>query len=181
MIDTETVTLNLTGDKFSSVCFLESVIAFSPPPEGGSRVEVSVWGVTLLRSKFAGGEFAKCSMLDNDGDCYVAGPSELVFFDVVGGEVSVSLYEQHNADHKTNLLRDINGEVVKQKSCWGEDKNKAVHYHLDGVLANPYGWTSLKVYSMGDVYLSFSCRDVVKLSEYIRDPQKFLPPMLPRQ
>ena len=128
--------LDITGNQFDFVDFSEASTYVNLIPKLGDVIELHFWGITLLTSQ-VWGEPLKLSgiELNANDDTYIAGYASVIFREVLGGELKVTLYDPESSD---SFLKNHNNQPVILQKRWGF-KSTDFRYELDCVSEWPPG------------------------------------------
>lgn len=168
-------TIELTGAKFEGVDFSEAVLRFDIQRVLPQRVEIGVWGATVLtkRARPAPVPLQGVAFDALEEDTYVAAFSELAIEETKGGQIEVTPYER--GSDKSMLVRCPDGQPLRLRRTWAETLiAQPVHeYGFDSVIEWPAGFCHLTLRAAGNVVLTLDTRNCIPVSEYIRDPKRY--------
>lgn len=164
--------LDLTGDAFDNADFSEAVLFFDAARSLPRELCFPVWGVTLLSAAEWGEGFEMAKLgLEDEHDHFLHGLSLLKVCGLMGGEISITLYEL-GTSNPSDFCRTANGEKVKISRQWPFDESTHV-YEFFSAIAWPYGYCNLKLAARGPVTLEVSFDECVLLSEFTGNPKRF--------
>jgi hypothetical protein len=149
-----TYQLNITKNQFDSIDFSEAS-AFMP--KLGTYVELNCWGITLLTSQ-RWGKPLKLPGIDFNDDAYIAGLAKVIFREIVGGEIKVTLYDK---------------PVTLQKRWRFKQDDSIFVYELDCASKWPAGACYLALASKGQALLKFEISDCIPARQFVLNPQKY--------
>ena len=168
--------LPVSAAAFEALDFSEAVIDFPCPRILTSNLNLEVWGVTLLTAtRFWPNSFPvpDVSFDAAQENIYLAGFSNMRFVGVVGGELTVRLYEPDRSPIVFAKLDD-GGYVVVNRSWVARDDSAAAHsYELHSVLAWPFGECDFMLQAHGNVSLDFDPSACVSSRVYSATPERF--------
>jgi hypothetical protein len=164
------VELDVTGDLFRKVGFSESWIFLDVPSHLESTLSLEAWGINLSSSIFK----KRCSFADIDDDpcddIYIAGMATVSITGVLGGQVTVALYEQ---DGK-NLILLPNGDHLRLKRVWNYNVTDIYStYNMGGILDWPNGDCNLQIAAKGEITIQFNKADCISINDYSLNPEKY--------
>ena len=170
--------LTVSGAAFEALDFSEAVIDFPCPRILTPELNIEIWGVTLLTAtRFWPNSlpFPHVSFDASKENIYVAGFSNLRLQGVVGGELTVRLYESDRSPIAFAKTQD-GGYLVLNRS-WtaaSEHDSTAAHsYELHSVLAWPFGECDFVLQSHGDISMDFDPSACVSSRVYSSTPERF--------
>jgi len=163
--------LDITANQFNSIDFSEASAFLNLMPILGTHVELHFWGITLLTSK----QRRKPLILPNvnleDSNTYIAGFSKVVFHDVVGGEISIELYDP--ACPNSFLKSHKNESVILQRQWAFKPEESTWVYELDCTSDWPAGACYLAIASKGKVQLTYEVSNCIPARKFVLEPQKY--------
>jgi len=168
--------LPISAAAFDALDFSEAVIDFPCPRILSSELNIEVWGVTLLTaSRFWPNSLPvpDVSFDATKENIYIAGFSNLRMQGVVGGELTVRLYEFDRSPIVFAKTYD-GGYVVLNRSWIAASVNAARTYELHSVLAWPFGECDFVLQSHGSISLDFDLSACVSSRVYSSTPERFL-------
>ena len=168
-----TYLLDITGNQFDFVDFSEASALINLIPKLGHQIELHFWGITLLTSQLWG-EPLKLSGIEinSNDDIYIAGYAMVVFREVVGGELKVTLYDPESPD---SFLKNQHNQPVILQKRW-KFKSADFLYELDCVSEWPPGACYLALASNGFAQLKFEVSDCVEAQQFVLNPEKYSRP-----
>lgn len=160
------VQLDITGKNFDYIDFSEALAFINLMPELGPSVELNFWGITLRTYQLRGQAFLQDSDLDLNDDTYIVGLSKIIFHEVMGGELKVTLYDPNSPN---SFLKDKNNQPITLKKCWEFDPedSSVLVYQLECISDWPPGTCYLALASKGTALLTFDISDCIPSKELI--------------
>jgi len=164
-------TISLSREVFGAVSFCEATLLFEPTRRLNALVEFPVWGATLVTSSIINPfEQLPVSFDSKQSDVYIAGYSHVRFENVVGGSISIALFEVVK-DSPIAYSKTAYGEIIELRRSWNTESHKDVPtYAFDSNLAWPYGRCRLVLRAVGSVSLSFDTEACIPALEYSKNP-----------
>jgi hypothetical protein len=169
-----TYQLDITGPQFDSIDFSEASALINLIPKLDQQIELQFWGITLLTSQRWGNPLVLSGIpLNSDDDIYIAGYSSVIFREVVGGELKVTLYDP---DLPNSFLSNHKGQPVILQKRWEYQQPEAFRYELDCVSEWPPGACYLALASTGPAQLSFDVGDCIPAQQFVLNPDNYSQP-----
>jgi hypothetical protein len=171
-----TYQLDITANRVDFIDFSEASAFINLMPVLETTVELNFWGVTLLTSKQRRKPLTLpgINIEQPNSNIYVAGWSKVTFLEVVGGEVSIELYDPDCPD---TFLKKNNGEPVTLQKRWYFKPDDSIFiYELDCTAGWPAGACYLALASKGPAQLTFEVSDCISARQFVLNPQKYSKP-----
>jgi hypothetical protein len=162
--------LDITGNQFDFIDFSEASAYVNLIPKLGHQIELHFWGITLLTSQ-VWGEPLRLSGIEHNAndDIYIAGYAMVIFHEVIGGELKVTLYDPDSSEY---FLKNHNNQPVILQKRWGF-KSANFLYELDCVSEWPPGACYLALASNGLAQLNFEVSDCIPAQQFVLNPNKY--------
>jgi len=140
--------LDITGNQFDFVDFSEASAYVNLIPKLGHQIELHFWGITLLTSQ-VWGEPLRLSGIEHNAndDIYIAGYAMVIFHEVIGGELKVTLYDPDSSEY---FLKNHNNQPVILQKRWGF-KSANFLYELYFIHSDYRYWATTRVAPYGRV------------------------------
>jgi len=168
-----TYQLDITGNQFDFVDFSEAYAYVNLIPKLEHQIELHFWGITLLTSQLWGEPLRLSGIeVNSNDDIYIAGYAMVIFREVVGSELKVTLYDPNSSD---SFLKNHNNQPVTLHKRWGF-KSADFLYELDCVSEWPPGAGYLALASNGLAQLTFEVSDCVEAQQFVLNPNKYSQP-----
>lgn len=169
--------IDLTGINFDRIDFSEAeIIKFNFNKEIGNEFSFDVWGATILLA--AHWSHSKNFMLDDiNRDMYVSGAGKIRIANLIGGKVSIYMYESLRNEQNviTTIAKSDEIDVVYENT-WGkvsDFKNCVQEYTWDCVIIEPYGFCNLTLYSQEKITFEYNYNDMVDANKYLNNTGKY--------
>lgn len=150
--------------------FSESTIFFHFQRDLPTELVILSWG-TIIDHELAKQLDLKWEWAE---DLYIAGFTKVIFEQVVGGHIDISLYDPNNPN---DFLRDRHGDIVKLNRRWEMNSNSKEICRYDlfcgCVIDWPHGYGELTLFAGNDFSIEFDTDDCIPVREYIRNADKF--------
>ncbi|MDM8557249.1 hypothetical protein [Candidatus Parabeggiatoa sp. HSG14] len=165
--------LDITTNQFNLIDFSEASAFINIMPILGTHVELNFWGITLLTSKQRKKPLIlpDINLEEPNSNTYIAGFSKIVFHEVVGGEISIELYDPAQTD--SFLKNQQNESVILQRQWAFKPKESISVYELDCTSDWPAGACYLAIASKGQVQLTYEVSDCIPTRKFVLEPQKY--------
>lgn len=157
--------------EFHHLCFLEAHLFFEVQRYLSPVQVFPVWGAELLTAKKWPVQIPRPTKIFDTTveDAYCAGFGWLEFYGVVGGEISISPYDNHG-----EFVRDRKNEPFSINKKWGgKEIEEAWCYEFLSVLDWPHGYCHLKIWGKSGVFLNYPPEKIISSSIYGMEPQKW--------
>lgn len=165
-----TYQLDITKNQFDSIDFSEASAFINLMPKLGTHVELNCWGITLLTSQ-RWGKPLKLTGIDFNDDTYIAGLAKVIFREIVGGEIRLTLYDP---DCPSSFLKNQEGKHVTLHKRWTFKQDDSIFvYELDCASEWPAGACYLALASKGLALLKFEVSDCIPARQFVLNPQKY--------
>ena len=168
--------LDITANQFDLIDFSESSAFINLMPRLGTFVELHFWGITLLTSKQRRKPLIlpNINLEESNSNTYIAGFSKVVFQEVVGGEISIELYDPAHPD--SFLKNQQNEPVILQRQWVFKPEDSIWVYELDCTSDWPAGACYLAIASKGAVQLTYETSNCISARQFVLEPQKYSQP-----
>ena len=168
-----TYQLDITGNQFDFVDFSEASALINLIPKLEPQIELHFWGITLLTSQTWGAPLILPGIeVNSNDDIYIAGYARVIFGEVVGGELKVTLYDPDSSD---SFLKNHHHQPVTLQKRWGF-KSTNYWYELDCISEWPPGACYLALASNGLAQLNFEMSDCIPAQKFVLNPHKYSQP-----
>ena len=168
--------LDITANQFNLIDFSEASAFLNFMPTLETRVELYFWGITLLTSKQRRKPLIlpEVNLENSNSNIYIAGLSKVIFQNVVGGEMSIELYNPACPD---SFLKNQEGESVVLRRQWTfKPEDSTFRYELDCTSDWPAGACYLAIVSKGQAQLTYELSDCIPTQQFVSNPQKYSQP-----
>jgi hypothetical protein len=165
--------LDITANQFNLIDFSEASAFLNLMPTLGTQVELHFWGITLLTSKKRRKPLIlpNVNLEESNSNTYIAGFSKVVFQNVVGGEISIELYDPARSD--SFLKNQQNESVILQRQWAFKPEDSTCLYELDCTSDWPAGACYLAIASKGQVQLTYELSNCIPARKFVLEPQKY--------
>lgn len=168
-------TLDITNNNFDKLDFTEAeIVDFCCYEELPNSLTFKVWGATLLLSPMWDHSFSEPFPREND--MYIAGYSTITINNLIGGDISISLYDTILDEYgRTQFAQNKEEAILEIKKHWPKKQSEEYKDYLwESVTTWPYGFCALNLLSNGIVSFEFEADDMVNIDDYIKDPIKYV-------
>jgi hypothetical protein len=170
--------MDISKDLFEPVDFDEALLSFACPRVLPEEVSFEVWGATIHTSvndhwpdNLSRPPVSFDSQKEN---IYVSGYGCVSIKEVVGGELSVTLYDPHKpaGDDFVHMQNGKDLSLIRRWQC--ETVEAGAHnYEMYCVLDWPFGYCHFSILAQGSVFFEFDLDDCIPVEDYIKQPDVY--------
>lgn len=167
--------IDLSGDRFHSIYFNESIVAFRMPDRFGPSLAMLVWGATLCDPDPALQEHLSARLKEEgQSSLYLSGWGVLTFEGVKDGAATLAVYESKFPPENSGLLRYDGTPVTLHKPWLAVPSSEQPTYCLEAYLEVPFGHLTLDVIADGAVYFTLDPNRLITTKMFSQSPHEFM-------